>query len=88
MYPGRLMILAFVFMTMAIFMTASSSGTFNMTVGVTEVVQVEQHYGPPSYTYMGAWDGYPCVVYVYPHWGFTRYVYTYGGFVVHVEDGR
>jgi hypothetical protein len=83
-----MMMVTFMIAVMAIFMTASSGGTFNMTVGVTEVVAVEQHYGPPSYTYMGSWDGYPCVVYVYPHWGFTRYVYTYGGFVVHVEDGR
>jgi hypothetical protein len=88
MYPGQMMMFTFLVVVMAIFLTASTGGTFNMTVGVTEVVQVEQHYGAPSYTYMGVWDGYPCVVYVYPHWGFTRYIYTYGGFVIHVEDGQ
>ena len=86
MYQAKLMVLAMLCALTFMVMVASTGGTVNLTVGVTEVAQVEQVYGYPEYTYVGWWDGLPCYVYVYPVWGHYRHVYTYNGLVVHVEE--
>jgi len=85
MYQAKLMVLAMLCALTFMVMVASSGGTVNLVVGVTEVQQVERAYGYPQYTYVEFWGGNPCVVYVYPEWNYYRYVYTYNGVVVHVD---
>jgi hypothetical protein len=68
---------------------ASSPGAdiaFNVNLNQTTYESYRNVNGIADNWYYSAWDGRPCIVYVYYERWYTRYVYVGDGVVLHVEQ--